>query len=989
MPVGPCSEGGRPGYRCGEAGKCYTYTPGDDAGRAEAKQSAIDQCLAMDEEPSADADTFIDELAAAFRQPVYDTFDNVARRSPSDGRELLTLYAAAPVVTINRLAALGARRAAQLEDRLAALLLPLLIREGNRAARRFTALAEAATASLTAAADWSPPLASELVDVEELTRGLRGKTDPVRRAAIENMMGEILEGNGISFDVTNPHARQILETSGAKVTHIAETTRENVRRAVAAAYEQGFSIDDTAKAIRRGMREASVARARMIARTELVNAVNGASLAAVKIVDAHSGSRHLKQWLTAPGAPHPRHELYPDLDGQTVGMDEFFNVGGYDLSYPGDPNGPPEEVINCRCSLVYVEQDEAAAAPAPAGSVPDREAAGPGRPDVRFAETTDYDAFNRALAENPRQEFLTFHTPEELAAGHAFLSQDGKAGFVLDPQGDLQNVFRNPGGVPGAGRAAVETAVARGALTLDAYDGFLPDLYQQVGFREVGRMKFVDEYAPDGWDYDQYGRPDVVFMSHGADEVKGRRFTDWDEAKRVSREAARPVALQAPRQAPVPLPVGLADPSRSLGMRPWLHLKDEQVARKLRDTDAELRTSEDISRVIQLKALRSELRNEQLYRAGRPEPRPWEHLKDSSLKRKTRLTRANIAEAISENDALAQRDLLAQLERERELRAGTATRVGTGTPRRTGQAAQAQAEAAQASVDARTLDPAVPSDPHTLLNAAKLPVSDPRALQPGVLYRAEPGWTHVSSFGTYVAKAGWVVRTNKSKIPVFIEDSNFPPAAAFDNLDLWMGDANAVTPGLKESVEKNTKVIEILAGKSPDDAFLSRIHDRDFEAAGTFGDGGRLTFWRGGTQDIASGYRETLYHEMGHAAGGPLDEAAWKAAQSADKGTTSGILKNDYTAPGYGGASRPWQRYWDMGKRDITDYGSTNLKEDWAESVKFYLLDKIGRLRFGTFTEPDGTVVSDARFADLWPARAQLIEDWLRHGGDIPATGVS
>ena len=40
MPVHSCQENGKPGYQWGSKGKCYTYTPGNDASRKRAKAKA-------------------------------------------------------------------------------------------------------------------------------------------------------------------------------------------------------------------------------------------------------------------------------------------------------------------------------------------------------------------------------------------------------------------------------------------------------------------------------------------------------------------------------------------------------------------------------------------------------------------------------------------------------------------------------------------------------------------------------------------------------------------------------------------------------------------------------------------------------------------------------------------------------------------------------------------------------------------------------------
>lgn len=214
---------------------------------------------------------------------------------------------------------------------------------------------------------WTAPAADELVDVAALVANLRTKTDPVRLAAIEATMTEALAAAGLAFDVTNPFTAKVLAQAGSQISHIASTTQANVMRVIASAYEEGLSIPDTAKAIQAGMRAANPARATLIARTELAGAVNGGSLAATQIVSAATGDKYYKAWLTAGGAKFPRHETYGGLDGQTVPLDDTFAVGGFDLEFPADPDGPPEEVCNCRCTMEYTDSIDGTDLAAPEG----------------------------------------------------------------------------------------------------------------------------------------------------------------------------------------------------------------------------------------------------------------------------------------------------------------------------------------------------------------------------------------------------------------------------------------------------------------------------------------------------------------------------------------------------------------------------------------------------------------------------------------------
>lgn len=237
--------------------------------------------------------------------------------------------------------------------------------------------------SLTAAAGpgWTPPIPDELINVPALTKQILDKTQPVRQAFLQAVMTPTLKAAGLNFDVNNPLVQQQLASTGKHITSIAETTRENIRKSIAAGYQTGLSIPDTAKLIRAGSAGMANTRATMIARTELAGAANGGSLAATQIVSEETGAAYTKVWLTAPGAMYPRHETYTDLDGQTVGLDEPFNLEGEELMFPGDPSGDPGEVINCRCTMSYNEGEGEVTTDAEEGAPPDL-SAGPVEGDL-------------------------------------------------------------------------------------------------------------------------------------------------------------------------------------------------------------------------------------------------------------------------------------------------------------------------------------------------------------------------------------------------------------------------------------------------------------------------------------------------------------------------------------------------------------------------------------------------------------------------------
>lgn len=127
----------------------------------------------------------------------------------------------------------------------------------------------------------------------------------------------------------------------------------NARTAIAEGLAEGEDIPTIARRVREaaGVTEP---RARVIARTESHGARNTVNAASVRRVSAAFGapSAFSRRWQAAEDArTRPTHV---EADGQTVALNEPFRVGGASLDFPGDPAGPPEEVINCRCTTITI-----------------------------------------------------------------------------------------------------------------------------------------------------------------------------------------------------------------------------------------------------------------------------------------------------------------------------------------------------------------------------------------------------------------------------------------------------------------------------------------------------------------------------------------------------------------------------------------------------------------------------------------------------------
>ena len=108
---------------------------------------------------------------------------------------------------------------------------------------------------------------------------------------------------------------------------------------------QGESMDKIAKRLR-NVQEMNKTQAIRSARTIVTGAENKGRQDSYARAEA-DGIILQKEWLsTNDGRTRHSHAM---LDGAIVDQDKKFDNG---LMYPGDPSGRPEEVYNCRCTLV-------------------------------------------------------------------------------------------------------------------------------------------------------------------------------------------------------------------------------------------------------------------------------------------------------------------------------------------------------------------------------------------------------------------------------------------------------------------------------------------------------------------------------------------------------------------------------------------------------------------------------------------------------------
>jgi hypothetical protein len=190
---------------------------------------------------------------------------------------------------------------------------------------------------------------------EAVDRVIEQAIEPVMRRAYTTLIGD-----GYAWD-----QRLFVAEHLAEVRNRLVRVPEEVFGVIASEINEGVNLGEGIPQLTNRVDEAlSVTtserwqnRAETVARTEAIGALNAAKADAFQaMAQEEPGTRFERVWLATDDAR--TRETHRAADGQRVPLKEPFIVGGFPLMFPGDPSGPPQEVINCRCGQLLVEVGE-------------------------------------------------------------------------------------------------------------------------------------------------------------------------------------------------------------------------------------------------------------------------------------------------------------------------------------------------------------------------------------------------------------------------------------------------------------------------------------------------------------------------------------------------------------------------------------------------------------------------------------------------------
>jgi len=152
---------------------------------------------------------------------------------------------------------------------------------------------------------------------------------------------------GLEFPLYAPSTEAVITTILSKNATVPATLYEAVTKTIQTGIEQKVSRSEMAAMIRTFFDGYTTGKVENIA-----NGLTTSAWEAGQSVAYAEAGVTAKEWLSS--RDDKVRDTHRAADGQRVDVNETFSVGTSRLSHPGDPNGPEDEVIGCRCVTLPV-----------------------------------------------------------------------------------------------------------------------------------------------------------------------------------------------------------------------------------------------------------------------------------------------------------------------------------------------------------------------------------------------------------------------------------------------------------------------------------------------------------------------------------------------------------------------------------------------------------------------------------------------------------
>lgn len=176
-----------------------------------------------------------------------------------------------------------------------------------------------------------------------VARDIAGYWDPKKQQRVGGILG-----------LTNKQAQRVINAESELRNNPLDFLKRSLRDkrfdgTIKKAVRTGepLSEDKIAKILAKYRSDLLLDRAETVARTEAMSALHEGQREMYEqaIRDGYVTGDEIEREWSASGDNRVR-ESHQEIDGETVAWDQAYSNG---LMFPGDPRGPAEEVINCRC----------------------------------------------------------------------------------------------------------------------------------------------------------------------------------------------------------------------------------------------------------------------------------------------------------------------------------------------------------------------------------------------------------------------------------------------------------------------------------------------------------------------------------------------------------------------------------------------------------------------------------------------------------------